>query len=798
MALQFQAVLSLILFCFLPYEVAGQSLGIDLSLDQFIVQPTSGCGPRNIACVITNQGSTTIAPPIVLPIIFTIDDGVNPVTNGQGVIFNLVPLYPAQPVLIAIPGTITLTQPVTHTITATLVLNGDPSPLNNTTTTPVDGPIPLNVFPWIETFDGLGWNGLGDGSTIAPPCWTNVQGENMWGIGDDWLFRTGATGTPGTGPMGGFSNGTNDFYAFCEDTGSDHNAVELLTPYIDSTGLPGAEVSFWVHSVNALGFGTGENQLHVDLVLYPSGQIVSDIRPPIGHTPGGWTGITVNLNSWIGSIFQVRFRAEMDGGVGMDTHDIAIDSVQVNLSQGIDLQLESIDSPAAGTQLTCSSGSPVSITIRNLGPATLSSGIGLPLSYTVDDGVNTPFTVSEVRQITTSIAAGASLSHTFSGPLSIAPLMTVTMSAAVSLQWDVNTANDTILGHQYTNGGAPSIATFPAIEDFDLTTWTGIGFGTNTPPASCWINVEGENGSTVHDDWYFASGSIGLSTTGPTGDHTSGYGSYAYAAVDNTVTPHTTTLISPSYDVTQLTKPVASFWVHSLNSAGVDARLHIDLLHGASNALLASDIIPPIGSLASNNWQPFFATIDTANVGSNIRIQFRFEAPFGASIHDIAIDDFMIRSALGQPAVAGVAEFDISGATDSYGFPVQALIGGPFHSSISSGALLHLTVVGAPHSGCILLSGPLNPGVRTYPGIGQLDLGIPPVFPSPQGVAVIVDGISGTSLLDLIFNTGSMGTLVLDINLNVPPGSTFPLQVIVENGGSGVITLSNAVVLTTL
>jgi hypothetical protein len=63
---------------------------------------------------------------------------------------------------------------------------------------------------------------------------------------------------------------------------------------------------------------------------------------------------------------------------------------------------------------------------------------------------------------------------------------------------------------------------------------------------------------------------------------------------------------------------------------------------------------------------------------------------------------------------------------------------------------------------------------------------------------VIVDGISGSSFLDLIFNTGSTGTLVLDINLNVPPGSTFPLQVIVESGGSGVITLSNAVVLTAL
>ena len=165
MAPRIDLLLSVLLLIVLPLSAHGQSSGIDLSLDQFIVQPGSGCGPRTIGAVISNQSAVTFAAPLILPITYTIDDGVNPVTNGQSIGFSFVSLIPGQPVMINLPGTIMLTEPLAHVITATLVINGDIVPANNIASTTILGPQPITSLPWLETFDGLGWNGLGDGST---------------------------------------------------------------------------------------------------------------------------------------------------------------------------------------------------------------------------------------------------------------------------------------------------------------------------------------------------------------------------------------------------------------------------------------------------------------------------------------------------------------------------------------------------------------------------------------------------------------------------------------------------------
>lgn len=776
----------------------SQSTGVDLSLDQFIVQPLVGCGPRSLSAVITNRGTTALPAPFLLPVMYTVDDGVHAPTAGQGVAFSFTAIQPNQPITVTFPVTLTLTNPLPHLISAQLIIVGDTNPSNNSVTSLVSGTPSVTSFPWTESFDGLGWNGAGAGSAVPPPCWTNVQGENLGGIGSDWLFRTGPTSTGGTGPSGGITAGLNDFYGFCEDTGSSHSSTEILTPYLDLSGLPGAELRFWVHSVHASGGGQGENQLHVDLLTFPGEQTFTDITTPIGHVAGGWHEVTINLNSWIGGLVQIRFRAEMDGATGADLHDIAIDGISVDQSQGVDLTVASIDSPSAGVQTTCSSGSPVVITVLNLGPADLNTGTNLPISYSYDDGSGQAVTISETRQITSPISAGSTFTHAFSTPLTIAPLTAITMSATVSLPYDIDPLNDTLAGHQHTNAGAPAVAAFPFIEDFDLTNWNGTGFGTTSTPGTCWLNIQNENNAALHGDWYFASGSVGSPLTGPDGDHTSSFGGYAYAKVDATAVPHSTSLVSPAFDLSSLSRPVVSFWVHSLRSNGIAAQLHIDLLHGSSNALLQSNIINPIGDLGTTSYHPFFIAIDQATHGNNVRLQFRFEAPSGAALHDIAIDDFVVREVLGERATAGLAEFDISNATDAFGFPVDSWIGGPFQSLLPVGSPMHLTVVAPAWSGCLLLSGPLNPGIRQYPGIGQLDLGIPPVFPSPSGVTILIDGFSGGSLLDLLFNTGSTGTLTLDLNLNLPAGSNFPLQVAVANGGTGVLTLTNTVVLSTL
>ena len=125
-------------------------------------------------------------------------------------------------------------------------------------------------FPWVENFDGFG---AVQGSTVPPADWNNVVGENGGGADADWYFYNQATPTGNTGPTADHTTGLAEmgFFAYVEDSGGHHAAVQLETPCLDLSGLSLPVLSFWLHSNNSQGpGGANENFLSVDVIEYPA------------------------------------------------------------------------------------------------------------------------------------------------------------------------------------------------------------------------------------------------------------------------------------------------------------------------------------------------------------------------------------------------------------------------------------------------------------------------------------------------------------------------------------------------
>jgi len=151
--------------------------------------------------------------------------------------------------------------------------------------------------------------------------------------------------------------------------------------------------------------------------------------------------------------------------------------------------------------------------------------------------------------------------------------------------------------------------------------------------------------STMDFDWVPRSGSTPSSSTGPSGDHTTGSGYYVYteATSPNFPTKHAY-IITPSFDFTSLSDAQLSFWYHMYGSGM--GELHLDLYSGGS---WTNDVMTTISGDQGNSWQQ--RTVDlTAYVGGEVKLRFR--GITGSSYtSDICIDDFDLTGTIVVPSV---------------------------------------------------------------------------------------------------------------------------------------------------
>ncbi|MBN3035068.1 MAG: lamin tail domain-containing protein, partial [Bacteroidales bacterium] len=169
----------------------------------------------------------------------------------------------------------------------------------------------------------------------------------------------------------------------------------------------------------------------------------------------------------------------------------------------------------------------------------------------------------------------------------------------------------------------------PYDQNFDL--------GGNWPYA--WSNVTGDD-----FDWTMHTGSTPSSSTGPTGDHTTGSGYYIYTESSSPNYPGKVAIMeTPVFDISTATVPTMIFWYHMYGAAM--GELHLDVLSGGT---WTNDFIPPIAGNQGNQWNMMVADLSTLS-GT---VKFRFRGITGTSYtSDMAIDDFSLIDNTGTPVM---------------------------------------------------------------------------------------------------------------------------------------------------
>jgi hypothetical protein len=111
-------------------------------------------------------------------------------------------------------------------------------------------------------------------------------------------------------------------------------------------------------------------------------------------------------------------------------------------------------------------------------------------------------------------------------------------------------------------GCTTPITTFPYIDDFENSTNVASPSCGTTYPVAGWTNVSGAT-----NGWAPHSGGTTSSSTGPTGDHTSGSGKYLYTETSCSSGSYVAKLESPCFDLTGLSAPQLEFWYHMYGAA---------------------------------------------------------------------------------------------------------------------------------------------------------------------------------------------------------------------------------------
>ena len=476
---------------------------------------------------------------------------------------------------------------------------------------------------------------------------------------------------------------------------------------------------------------------------------------------------------------------------------LLVDLVRVARITAQDVGVTAIVSPSSSTSCVPQGNVPVTITVTNY-------GLTLPTNTVITCNYSTA-TLTNFSQFTlaTPLTTLESRDFTFITPVNMPTIGAFAISASAFLAADGNIANNA-LGVVVVNG-MPALTTFPFTESFD-----GLVAAIGVAPPAGWKQETTDATGGITANWLFRNTPTGTAGTGPAADHTTGtagVGFFGY--VQDASSDHAmVNLRTPCLDLVNLKQPELSFWYHSNNAnmppTNFENFIHVDLVLYPSGTIV-QDITPPIGHV-DQNWNQ--RTVSLASFPRGIvEIRFRGTSNGGSSLHDVCIDDVSVYDAAppgsGQNPQPGVAVLDINNSLEGGAEGVSSGLPGPYFAQVSQfgSSPVLFTIQGVPNQPIILLGGLLNPGVVTFPGVGQVDLGTPNLLPPflPNGIFIIADGASGTGFLPSFFVTNSLGTMQLSLgSTSLPVGLIGAFQAAVFNGGPTIISISNAVELTVM
>lgn len=170
-----------------------------------------------------------------------------------------------------------------------------------------------------------------------------------------------------------------------------------------------------------------------------------------------------------------------------------------------------------------------------------------------------------------------------------------------------------------------------------------------------WINDNDDD-----FDWTIISGPTPSPHTGPEGDHTTGTGYYFYTEATYNNPYFEADLMTPYFDLTELTDVGVSFWYHMWDDNYSNmGTLHLDV---GINDVWTEDVMTPISGNQGDQWLE--QVIDLSDWEGQV-IRLRFRGITGTDwASDICIDDFSIDGI--NPCPPGDITFASQAEIDSY------------------------------------------------------------------------------------------------------------------------------------
>ena len=473
----------------------------------------------------------------------------------------------------------------------------------------------IQSTPYTEDFDGSAWQGPSGwtNSGSIPSCWTrNVTTTNYLWMASDPAFANNQTG-----PSGDHTTGTGG-YAFAEgwfsgSTGTNQTVTNLITPPIDlsSDTVPrlvfyyhmfGSDVNWLNIRVRVVGTNTWVN-LHTINATTAASQFTSQNSP--------WRKHVESLSQFAGDTIQIRFNAKRDVNFSTFTQSrIAIDDIAVEETPSCDQPINPVAS-----SVTSSSAS-ISWTSLNTSPF----------------GTQVQFASG-----TTGIANGTI--NTYSTTTPTLTGLNSNTNYRIRLR-EICTAGDTSTWSNlgtFTTGCSNYIA--PYSEDFEGSGWA---------PSTTW-NVQGDidqcwiTQGAAQKFWTVGPPAFVWTQTGPSGDHTTGSGQYAFHQKSSTLaTGIDPRLISPWIDLDTLSTPELSFWYHGYGQQMGDLDVYIQKQGGTWSSLWDTTGL----THASSNAPWLEQIIDISSyAGDTVRVRFDYDASAGSFYTQFALDDIRIDNA---------------------------------------------------------------------------------------------------------------------------------------------------------
>ncbi|MCI4671066.1 MAG: PKD domain-containing protein [Bacteroidia bacterium] len=316
----------------------------------------------------------------------------------------------------------------------------------------------------------------------------------------------------------------------------------------------------------------------------------------------------INVSAQIANIpnAAIRFRYE-----GNYTWYWIIDNISVFSAGNTDIRVSAIDS--LNSSCSFATNEKVSVQIENLGTSAQSSfdlAFSLNGAAAVIESYNGP-----------AILPGATGTYTFSNTIDLSLAGTYNLKAYTILTGDANNSNDTTSNGFQNLGSTPN--SLPYFENFDSFTT-----GTTGVLVNGWTNV-GDY------DWWANSGTTPTSTTGPSGDNTSGTGIYLYTEATSQASGDHFILRSPCIDLS-----ANAFLSYHYHMFGPDMG-SLEVFVVANGVRTRIDSIG--GQQQSNNsdlWRE--SIIDLASFNGET-ILLEFQATIGGGFDsDFAIDDVSV------------------------------------------------------------------------------------------------------------------------------------------------------------